>query len=199
VDNADTAAASTGLAAYLAEADKTAKQGLGTPAWVPVCTCGHPVSSHPAEQGGTLVSPVALLLLEGCVGPGRGRRPFGRVLDAEQQTMVRSATCPCREHRAVVEFDRPRQVIFHSAIGVQHPLAVALRGFRTQVHNKTGLEGDELVSAVDARFRWIEGTRRCAVDGCRNVDDVWPRFVSETHDSELLCEEHKEGTEGGER
>jgi hypothetical protein len=195
VDKAVTSTSTKGLDVYLAEADQPVAGAPQTPDWVPVCICGHPASCHPVEQGGTLVTESAGLSTEGCVGPGRGRRPFGRVLDADEKTMLRLATCPCREYLPIVEFERPRRVIFHSAIGARHPLAVALRGFRTQVSKKTGLEGDQLMAAVDARFRWIEGTRRCAVDGCRNVDDVWPRFVSENHESELLCEEHQEGGE----
>lgn len=185
-----TATSTAGLDAYLAEASKPVERTKQeVPAWLPICLCGHVLGAHPTEHGGTLRPPSGTVL-EGCIGAGRGRRPFARMLDTDPPTLVRTATCPCTQWTPVIEFDRPRRVIFNAAMGNQHPVAVALKAFRTQVARKTGLEGEELVSAVDERFRWIEGTRRCAAKGCRSVDDVWPRYSNEDRETELLCEEH---------
>lgn len=158
------------------------------PKWVPVCVCGHLVSCHPADQGGDYA--MAGTLVQGCVGPMRGRNQWGEVLDPTEKTYLRYATCPCRAWRPVIEIDRPRHILFRSKMGPKHPLKVALGGFRTQIQRATGLEDEALAEAVSKRFRWLPGARRCAVCGAED-GTVWPMYVDEERDSEMRCEEHR--------
>lgn len=159
------------------------------PRWVQVCVCGHLQRAHSPDHGGTYPhTQQGQLIVEGCVGPSHGRRTKMEMVDSAAGTARLLATCPCREWRPVCEFDRARAAYFWTVMGEVHPLVMALRAFRTGQAKQVGEEqADE---AVAARFRWIEGARRCAVCGA-DGSDVWPRYVTDVRDSELRCEEHR--------
>lgn len=174
---------------FLGGEDETAR---GKERWHRICVCGHQELFHGQRNGGTFGSEdteYSMYELDGCRGATPSRDEMPMMIDGKTGKGMKDPTCPCMKFRPVAEIDRPARLMRQKVYTKDdvHPMMRGLKAMRTWFTNRDSIKDPEAEMA--RRFRWIEGAQKCEECGTTS-DDVVPRYVRGTRNSEMRCSRH---------
>ena len=165
--------------------------------WRTICVCGHTQDFHAVDIGGEDNTSGGLSPTPGTCRGAITTRNEGAVPLVDGVFQL-PATCPCAKFHPIAEIDRPSRLFRQRTytLDTVHPFERGMKAWKTWLGTLQSYPTEEdVLQAIEDRFRWVEENRVCAV--CKKRDDtILPRYVDDARHSQMRCSKHYDSPRG---